>query len=185
MARLCLTEAQGRLLAQYALEAAPREACGLLVGVGEQVQDVIPITNIAADPVHYYRLDDSVLGRTLMQLEKRGQELLAIYHSHPQGEPIPSPTDIRQATFPDTPYVIIGLNAGEPRLAAWLMRSGEVRPVDVYAGPPGTAPEARAEKLSQAQTVAILISAILAFAFMIILSLSLLPPAPVIVTPLP
>lgn len=183
--RLCLTEAQGHALADYAREAAPQEACGILVGVGEQVEDVIPIPNAAADPIHHYRLDDAAFARALMQLDKRGLELLAVYHSHPDGEPIPSPTDIRQATFPDTPYVIIGLSAGEARLAAWQMRYGEVTPVDVYVGLPGTAPTVQTDRLSRAQTIAILISAILAFAFMIIVSLSLLPPAPVIVTPLP
>ncbi|MBI5669776.1 MAG: M67 family metallopeptidase [Chloroflexi bacterium] len=180
-----MTEAQGHALARYARDAAPQEACGLLAGVREQVEEVIPIPNAAADPVHHYRLDDVIFARTLMQLEARGLELLAIYHSHPNGDPIPSPTDVRQATFPDTPYVIIGLYNGEARLAAWRVRYGEVTPVEVYVGLPGTAPAVREAKLSRAQIIAILISAILAFAFMIILSLSLLPPAPVIVTPLP
>lgn len=183
--RLCLEEAQARLLAQHVLDVVPEEACGILAGVGEQVHEVIPIPNIADNPEHLYRLDDEVFAHALLNLEARGLELLGIYHSHPKGDPIPSPTDVRQATFPDTPYVIVGLRGGEPHLAAWRMQYGEVMQVELYVGLPSAAPRSRDYTLSRAQTIAIILSAILAFAFIIIVSLSLLPPAPVIVTPLP
>lgn len=180
--RLFLTEEQARALLRHAIETAPQEACGLLAGVGEQVQAVIPIANSAADPRHFYRLDDTAFARALLQLDRQGLDLVALYHSHPHGDPIPSPTDVQQATYPDTPYLIIGLR-GEPRLAVWQMRYGEVTPVKVIIGVTSDGSRNDDGTLSQAQRLAIIVSAILAFAFMIIVSLVLLPPAPVIVVP--
>ncbi len=180
--RLFLTEEQARALLHHAREAAPQEACGLLAGVGEQVQAVIPIPNSAADPHHFYRLEEAAFARALLQLDRQGLELLGFYHSHPQGDPIPSSTDVQQATYPDTPYLIIGLR-GEPRLAVWQMRYGEVTPVEVGIGVTGSQSRDGDDTLSRAQRLAIIVSAILAFAFMIIVSLALLPPAPVIVVP--
>ena len=182
--RLYLTESQARALRDHAQKDAPREACGLLVGVGQQAREVIAVPNIAADPIHHYHLDDETLGRTLLSLDARHLDLVAIYHSHPDGEAIPSPTDIRQATFPDTPYLIVGLRGG-PHMAAWQIHYGEVSRVPIDIGLSDIEPETREAALSRAQVVAIILAAILAFAFMIIVSLSLLPPAPVIVTPLP
>ena len=37
----------------------------------------------------------------------------------PAGDPIPSPTDVALATYPDTAYLIVGLGRDAPRLAAW------------------------------------------------------------------
>jgi proteasome lid subunit RPN8/RPN11 len=36
-------------------------------------------------------------------------ELLGIYHSHPEGENKPSPTDIARAFYPDAAYFIISV----------------------------------------------------------------------------
>jgi proteasome lid subunit RPN8/RPN11 len=181
--RLWMTPEQTHQLVEYARAERPAEACGLLVGSGEQVHEIIPLRNIAQNPAHHYRIDDEAYGRAFFQAQKRGLAVIAFYHSHPTGDPMPSDEDIRQAYYPDIPYVIIGLRQGRTRLAAWQMRCGQVNPVEVIinleAPPPAEAP------LSRAQKTAIILSAIIVFAFMIILSLSLLPPAPIIVTPVP
>ncbi|MFN8560671.1 MAG: hypothetical protein U0703_03335 [Anaerolineae bacterium] len=69
------------------------------------------------------------------------------------------------------------MKGGEARLSAWSMRYGQVTPVTVHVGdeqPPET------RTLSTAQKIAILVSAVIALILMIVLSLSLLPPAPII-----
>lgn len=181
--RLWLTPEQTSQLARYAQTAAPDEACGLLAGTGEQIREVVSLPNIAPTPRYHYRIDDEAYSKTLFRLQKSGMTVIGFYHSHPTGDPIPSTEDIRQALYPDTPYLIIGLRQGEPRMAAWRIRYGEVIPVEVYVG--SEAPPAEEGKLTTAQKTAILLSAIIAFVFMIILSLSLLPPAPIIPKPFP
>jgi proteasome lid subunit RPN8/RPN11 len=58
----------------------------------------------------------------MVEWEDAGLELLAIYHSHPQGPEGPSETDIAMATYPEATYIIISLaNRARPRVRAFRM----------------------------------------------------------------
>lgn len=184
MHNLWLPEEQARAIVEHARAEHPREACGLLAGAGNRVSLVLPLPNSAADPLHQFRIDESALVKSVFEIEEKGLPLLGIYHSHPNGDPIPSSVDIREAAYPDCAYVIIGL-LGSPQLAAWNIQNRVVTPVELSIGL--EPPETRDVSLSQAQKAAVVAGAVLAFIFMLVLSLSLLPPAPVIVnlTPIP
>ena len=172
---LWLSEDQAQALVAQARAEAPAEACGVIGGREGRAERIIPIANIAADPQRHYRLDDAALVRALFDLERAGLGLIAFYHTHPTGDALPSPADIQLATYRDTPYLIIGLRGGRPSLMAWRIGLGSVTPVEVHIGegsPPHPAP------FSEAQRTAVIISAAVAFVFMLILSVKLLPPAP-------
>ena len=181
--RLWLTPALAEQIARYALDLRLEEVCGVIAGIGEQARQVIPIKNVAVDPQHHFRLDERAFTQAIFDMERAGLSFIGIYHSHPHGDPIPSQTDIQQANYPDTVYLIVGLRHGEPRLAGWQIRAGEVNRIDVHIST--QAPLPQQQPLSRAEKTAIILAALIAFAFMLILSLSLLPPAPIIVTPLP
>lgn len=174
-----LTREQAQAIIAHARAESPREACGIIAGQRDRAAEIIPIPNTAADPIHTYLMDERRLVEVFISLEARGLVLLGFYHSHPQSNPIPSPTDIKMASYPDTPYLIVGLKGGEARLAAWKMRYGQVSEELVHIGnqPP---PSSDSPTLSRAQKIAILMSALIAFILLIVLSLSLLPPAPLI-----
>ncbi len=173
-----LSTAQAQQIVAHARAEQPREACGIIAGREDRADEIIPIANTAAEPLHNYYMDEHALAAALMRLQGRGLELIGFYHSHPSSDPIPSPTDQRQATYPDTPYLIVGLKNNDPRLAAWLLRPGQVTQVDLQVG--GDPPPRPAATPSTAQKTAILISVLIAFALLIVVSLTLLPPAPVI-----
>ncbi len=173
---LQLSPEQLQQLTDHALAQQPQEACGVIAGVGTQVREVIPLKNIAAYPEQAYRIEDRGLAAALFTMEKSGLSLLGFYHSHPQGEPIPSPVDIQQAAYPDVVYLIVGLRPA-PKLAAWNIRHGRVVPVELIVGQGQAAPTAD-QPLTQSQRTAVLVGAVLAFIFVILLSVSLLPPAP-------
>ncbi len=176
MSVLWLTPDQAKTIAAHARAEQPREACGLIAGKGERAIEIIAIPNVARDPQHTYYMDERSLAAALTSLDTRGLELIGLYHSHPTSNPIPSPTDIRQASYPDTPYLIVGLKSGQPQLAAWSIRAGQVSEVTLHiSSEPPTSPRV---SLSKAQKAAILLSALIAVALMIVVSLSLLPPAP-------
>jgi proteasome lid subunit RPN8/RPN11 len=86
----------------------PHEVCGLLGGVGREVREVHPVPNAASNPATAYLLDPSTQLAVMLSLERRGLDLVAIYHSHPPGAMTgPSPSDIAQATYPGVVYLIV------------------------------------------------------------------------------
>ena len=99
-----------QLLTQ-AQQHAEVEVCGL---IGRAVGDTgsshcYPVTNIAADPAHRFTLDAAEQIDAMRQMRERNEELFAIYHSHPDGPALPSPTDQRLAAYPGVLYLIISL----------------------------------------------------------------------------
>jgi proteasome lid subunit RPN8/RPN11 len=61
-------------------------------------------------------------------MRDRGEELLAIYHSHPRSaEPAPSETDVRLAYYPQAVYFIIGLAGPGPVARAFRISEREER----------------------------------------------------------
>jgi proteasome lid subunit RPN8/RPN11 len=176
MMTLWLTDEQAQAIVRHVLADVPREACGMIAGRDNRAELIIAAHNAAADPLHYYEIDHKTLVQAMFDIERRGLTLLGIYHSHPAGDPIPSQTDITQSAYPDVVYLIIGLRGDEPRFNGWHIRRHEVEPVTLHIG--SLPPEQETRRLSNSQKAAILISVIVAFVFMMILSLSLLPPAP-------
>jgi proteasome lid subunit RPN8/RPN11 len=61
-------------------------------------------------------------------MRERGEELLAIYHSHPRSaQPTPSTTDVRLAYYPHAIYFIIGLAGPQPVMRAFSISESEQR----------------------------------------------------------
>ena len=175
-----LTPELHQQIIQRAVSDIPREACGVLVGQVErgiaQAKQVLPVENIAVNTHEAYRMDDKRLAQIIGNLEKTRQELVGFYHSHPNGDAIPSPTDVRMAAYPDIPYLIVGLGRERRTLAAWQIDNGEVERIRIVVSE--TQPEPPEEAISSAQKWAILTSSIAALIFVIVLALMLLPPAP-------
>jgi proteasome lid subunit RPN8/RPN11 len=118
------------IIAQLTRER-PNEACGLLAGVGGVVQRVYPIDNILLSPVAY-EMEPHAQVRAMTEIEAQGWEITAIYHSHPAGPPTPSPTDIAQAYYPDSLYLICAPDAhGQWRGRAFWIVDGAVAEVAV------------------------------------------------------
>jgi proteasome lid subunit RPN8/RPN11 len=84
---------------------APEEACGFVVGKGQYVKLIIPVTNILHD-AYRFRMDPEEQLKAFLLVEEKGLEILAIYHSHPHGISNPSVTDYNELTFPGVIYLI-------------------------------------------------------------------------------
>jgi proteasome lid subunit RPN8/RPN11 len=103
----------------HAREEAPREACGILAGRDGRVLRLYKGRN--ADPsVTSYSLERGQQYRILKDIEGRGLELVAIYHSHPSSPANPSDKDIEQAYDPEASYVVVSLTDPlEPQVRAF------------------------------------------------------------------
>lgn len=125
---LSLFSQQMDAMIMQARTASPNECCGLLGGIDGRARSTYPLLNVAANPRIAYEAAPEDLFAAQRQMRERGEELLAIYHSHPnQAEPRPSETDVRLAYYPQATYLIIGLAGPEPRLGAFRIFSDEGR----------------------------------------------------------
>jgi proteasome lid subunit RPN8/RPN11 len=104
----------------------PEEACGLLLGNGNLVSAALPITNMLHSPTRY-RMEPSEQLQVFLRIDELKFELLGIYHTHPHGPTTPSETDIAEATYPDTLYIIMSLSRNN-----WMLRGFYIQKHEVY-----------------------------------------------------
>ena len=104
-----------------------QEMCGLLSGRARQVDRVWPVPNALASPTAY-RMDGPEFAEAMIGCEF---EPLGIYHSHPAGPPVPSPTDIAEAAYPDSIYVVISLQTPLPSVRAFTIVEEQVTEVQI------------------------------------------------------
>jgi proteasome lid subunit RPN8/RPN11 len=107
-----------RLCAEAAAQPE-REICGLIGARAGRAVSHYPIRNGAADARRRYAMDPAAQIAAFKLMRARGETLAAIYHSHPDGAPIPSPRDAREWTYPEALCLIVGLAGGTPELRAW------------------------------------------------------------------
>jgi proteasome lid subunit RPN8/RPN11 len=109
----------------HAREASPAECCGLVGGAESAAQSIYRLRNVAREPFVSYEAAPEDLFDAQRQMRARGEQLLAIYHSHPRsGDPVPSETDVRLAYYPSAIYFIIGLEGEAASLRAFRIREG-------------------------------------------------------------
>lgn len=84
---------------------APQEACGLLAGISPVVQIHYPIPN-ELHSTNHFRMEPQAQVNAFVDIEARGLELLAIWHSHPAGPAYPSATDLAEYAYPGVVYLI-------------------------------------------------------------------------------
>ena len=75
-------------------------------------------------------MKDEEVAAAIWDMEDNGWELLGIFHSHPNGPPVPSATDVAQAYYPESLYIIFAPDAtGELRARAFEIEERRVREV--------------------------------------------------------
>jgi [CysO sulfur-carrier protein]-S-L-cysteine hydrolase len=113
------------LMAGHVAAAFPEEACGIVGGLEGRSVRVFPVENILHSRTRFKMEPESQL-RVLLELEQNGQDLLAIYHSHPDGPPHPSETDIAEAYYPEAAAVIWFRHGEEWRCRAFKIQDNQV-----------------------------------------------------------
>lgn len=113
----------------HAREAAPAECCGLIGGEADgNARNIYRLRNVATNREIAYEAAPEELFAAQRQIRGRGEQLLAIYHSHPRAtEPEPSQTDVRLAYYPSAVYLIIALGGNQPTLSAFRISEQQQR----------------------------------------------------------
>lgn len=124
---LHLDERQLDELRDHARAAYPREACGLLVGrataTGALVESVHSIENRSRERDRFV-LDAAEHLAVSRAADSAGQRVVGVWHSHPDGAPVPSRVDLEGA-WPGWSYLIVAVAAdGGARCASWRLEGG-------------------------------------------------------------
>ncbi len=113
----------------HAREVAPAECCGLdrRISGTQRARFTASATSLPS-PRWATKPRPEDLFAAQRQMRERGEELLAIYHSHPRAaEPSPSETDVRLAYYPSATYLIVGLGGTRPAVKAFSISEREQR----------------------------------------------------------
>lgn len=136
-------------LLAHAAEDAPNECCGLVGGKDGELRTYYRMRNAEASPLRYM-LDPVEQLRASNEMEERGEELAAIFHSHTRSEAYPSQTDINLALmdrrengevvgkvplFPGTAYLIASLVEDQEPLRAFSIDEGGVAEIELVVEP--------------------------------------------------
>ena len=133
--RLLITRRHYDALVAQAKAELPNECCGLLAGRVEagamglaigRVLQRYPLVNSAASPVEYLSEPVSMFA-AIRDMRRLGLDILAVYHSHPTSDPIPSRTDLEQNYSEEVVHLIIALKTQEAAVRGWWLTAKDYR----------------------------------------------------------
>ncbi|BCB03439.1 M67 family metallopeptidase [Bacillus sp. KH172YL63] len=108
----------------------PNEACGLLSGSGNQCLTVWPMTNTEPTPFSF-AIDPVEQDRVMEEMVMKKETFLGIYHSHPNGRPVPSRDDVEYSLYPDVYYFIAAVSVKGEELRCYKINHGKVRHIEI------------------------------------------------------
>jgi len=126
-------EAYAKILAA-ARKAGSMEACGLLGGAKGRVSAFYELNNAAASNEQYRILPDEQLA-AVKDMRKKGLEMLASWHSHPDTPARMSPEDLRLAYTSGLVHVIVSMmDADNPDVRAYVVEDGRAVGIELKIG---------------------------------------------------
>lgn len=108
----------------------PLEACGLIGGKKGRSLEVFPANNLLQSPIRF-QIDPKIQLHVFNILDDRKWDLLAIYHSHPNGPEMPSNTDISESTYPDATNLIWSKQSSVWRCKAFIITATEYHQINI------------------------------------------------------
>lgn len=124
----CISRRQTEKLFAHARDCMPEECCGVVGGNREKANSVYRLRNVSKNPLNAYEAAPEDLFKAQRDMRGKGEELLAIYHSHPRSaNPQPSETDVALAFYPNAVYLIIGFDGERNILKAFRIIESEGR----------------------------------------------------------
>jgi proteasome lid subunit RPN8/RPN11 len=127
---LILTNIQLGQVIDLAKRDAPNETCGIIGGKNNRALKIFALPNDSPEPRVEYNAAPLALLEAFREIESRGWEHLAIYHSHPASPAYPSPTDIARAFYPDVIYLLVSLmNPRQASVRSFRIIEGKVEEV--------------------------------------------------------
>ena len=124
MQKIILSNSQKNILKEHAANDSPNESCAILFGKTEGqdsiVKEVFLAKNIENSPVNF-TISNEQLIECYKMAEEKSLDVIAIFHSHPNSDAIPSNTDRK---FMETnPVVWIIFSGTSEEFKAYILDS--------------------------------------------------------------
>jgi [CysO sulfur-carrier protein]-S-L-cysteine hydrolase len=104
----------------HCVHEAPLECCGILCGIASRVSLLYPLRNAMQSETRY-NADPHDLVAAHIDFRRQGAEILAIYHSHPRWQAVPSQTDLIENHYGPVPRIIVSLMGDAPDVRVWRL----------------------------------------------------------------
>ena len=112
----------------HATSTYPEECCGLMIGrlegVTKRVNSLKGMKNVyePSEKYHRYAIDPMGYLNAENEAESIGEEVVGIYHSHPNAPAKPSLFDQNHA-WPTLSYIVVEVRDGKPvNTASWVLK---------------------------------------------------------------
>ncbi|NOZ64944.1 MAG: M67 family metallopeptidase [Alphaproteobacteria bacterium] len=131
------TDLRDKIL-RHAVDSYPHEACGLLIGQGGQVRDVIPSPNLSDSPEKNFEIDPALIIHHQRKARAGSDSIIGHYHSHPDGAAQPSVRDQAQNYDSDLIWLIVRVTADSPQdmnAFASNVEGGSLAPIPLNCPP--------------------------------------------------
>lgn len=116
----------------HALEDRPNECCGLIGGREGRAVTAYRTRNAFESPMRFEIHPSDQFRIQEREMPAAGEELIAMYHSHPVSEARPSQTDINLAELlPGLIWLICSLAGPEPVVRAWRIEGDAAEEVEL------------------------------------------------------
>ncbi len=131
--KLVLPQKLADQIARAAHDALPKECCGLIVGerdeTGWRASALHPAANLAASSDRFL-IDPSDHIQAAKAARAGGHAVIGCYHSHPNGAPAPSATDLAGAAEEDFLWLIAAVTNARCDIAVWRYLRGRFTGAD-------------------------------------------------------
>ena len=104
---------------EHARSGYEDEVCGLVGGNNNLAISIYPVKNIADDLKHKFLMEPQEQIEAMRRMRESDEEMIGIYHSHPDSTAEPSATDLEMAAYPDIFYFIISLGIKNSKLVCF------------------------------------------------------------------
>ena len=132
---LILPRAVHDQIAAHGASSYPHEGCGLLLGYVEDGRNVVtaarPLPNVwpvEGEKPERFRIAPDDWRDVELEAMSEGQDVIGVFHSHPDHPPVASPRDLDWASWPGYSYLITQVSAATPTVSrSWQLaadRSG-------------------------------------------------------------
>ncbi|MCT2536302.1 Mov34/MPN/PAD-1 family protein [Aquibacillus koreensis] len=93
----------------------PFEGCGILSGSNRYVKTAWYLDNELRSPNRFF-VNKQIVEDTVMKIQEKQEDILAVYHTHPNTSAIPSSLDLKNHIDNEIDMVIISFKYKEPIL---------------------------------------------------------------------